>query len=198
MKLIGLTGSIGAGKSEASKILARCGAYVIDADEVSRDAVKPGTAGAQSIRRVFGEVFFHNNGELDRKKLAELVFNDEKALKSLNRILHPLVLSGMKRLAQERSEKGAGLAVWDVPLLIEEKWNAYVDETWLVTAPDAQRLKRILQRDKCSEEQALRRMQSQAPQAVKEKYADVIILNDGSLEELEDRVIMAYKKAVGV
>ena len=149
--IIGLTGTIGSGKSTVSARLAKLGALVLDADTISREAVKKGADGLNKIAEVFGKEVIDANGELDRKALAGIVFSDESKRLILNGIIHPQVLKALKeRTHGEKALNPDRMIVWDVPLLIEVGWVEYVDSVWLVTAPEQTRINRITARDGCT------------------------------------------------
>jgi len=189
MKIIGLTGNIAAGKTTVSNLLRDLGAAVIDADEIARDIVAVGTVGWQRLREEFGEQYFFDNGQLDRKKLGNLVFHDGSALAKLNSITHPLIRKEIeKRFEELRKTHQVKVVVLDAALLIETGWYKMVDEVWLVIAEDRVRLKRLMERNALSEEEALSRMKSQWDQEVKKKYAKRIIDNSGDIEYTKEQV----------
>lgn len=196
--IIGLTGSIGSGKSTVSKRLAALGARVLDADAVSRDLTRPGGEALLPITAAFGQGILGEGGALDRRALAAAVFSDAAARERLNAILHPLVLQNM----QEQTEKILAndprpLVVWDVPLLIEAGWQGFCDAVWLVMAPEEVRVARILARDDCTREEALSRMRAQMGDSEKARFATHIIQNDGNFARLYARVDALYRDAAG-
>jgi len=192
--IIGLTGSMGSGKSTVSGILRKLGAAVIDADRISREILAPGAPALSLIRDAFGDGVFDAQGTIDREKLAELVFSDGAARETLNAIVHPLVLDAMRA---QTKRKRSRLVFWDVPLLIESGQYRYVDGVWLVTAPDELRLRRVMQRGALSREQAEARFQAQMPQAEKAKFATVVIDNSGEMSELREKVKQLYASVLG-
>lgn len=190
---IGLTGGIAAGKSVVSGLLAEFGAWILDADIISREAVEPGTRGLQAIAEEFGRDVINADGTLNRTALGEKAFADTQMLERLNDILHPIIKAEMLCRARHiEDEYPQDIIVFDVPLLIECGWQDIVDEVWLVTAPLEERLHRIALRDGLDNERALKRIQAQMPDAEKAEYADVIINNGGSLDELESLVKGLY------
>ncbi len=194
--LIGLTGSIAAGKSTVAGRLSTLGAYVLDADAVAREVVEPGTDGLARLCAAFGREILSEDGTLDRKRLAGRVFSDPEARGILNGITHPLVVGFMEERAKAWLAKTpGGIAVWDMPLLIECGAWKKVDAVWLVTAEDEARLARMMARDGCTREHALLRMAAQMPQAEKARYADVVIPNDGDEAALLTRVDACYAAA---
>ena len=193
--IIGLTGTIGSGKSTVSARLAKLGALVLDADTISREAVKKGADGLNKIAEVFGKEVIDANGELDRKALAGIVFSDESKRLILNGIIHPQVLKALKeRTHGEKDLNPDRMIVWDVPLLIEVGWVEYVDSVWLVTAPEQTRINRIMARDGCTIKQAQSRICAQMSEEEKVRFSNEIIDNGGSLEQLYQRVDALYSE----
>ena len=193
--IIGLTGTIGSGKSTVSARLAKLGALVLDADTISREAVKKGADGLNKIAEVFGKEVIDANGELDRKALAGIVFSDESKRLILNGIIHPQVLKALKeRTHGEKALNPDRMIVWDVPLLIEVGGVEYVDSVWLVTAPEQTRINRIMARDGCTIKQAQSRICAQMSEEEKARFSNEIIDNGGSLEQLYQRVDALYSE----
>ena len=190
---IGLTGSIGAGKSTVAQMLRELGAQVIDADRVSKELTAKGFLGAAAIREEFGPKFFDHAGNLDRKRLAAYVFQDRARLDRLNAILHPLILEEMYRRAHEMNETPV---VFDVPLLIECGMHKRMDCIWVVCAPFGDRLKRIMLRDRCTCDEARARIVQQMSQEEKARFATSVIPNDGTIGELRERVETLYNNAL--
>lgn len=180
IRIIGLTGSIASGKTQVTDFLRKKGAYVICADELSREVVLPGQAGHRSIIQAFGKEYLNMDGSLDRRKLADRVFHDSEALKELNLILHPIIKQAVMEKLKTCHER---TAIISAPLLIEAGWTDWMDEVWLVEAEDEQRLQRLMTRDKLSKQDAEARMQTQMSQEEKKKYAHIIIDNSGRLED---------------
>jgi dephospho-CoA kinase len=188
MRVIGLTGGIASGKSTVAKIITDYGIPVIDADQLSRDAVLPGTATLSRIVEIFGSSVLHDNGSLDRKALAETIFSDSAARRTLESILHPAI----KKLAQERLEAlrcgGKPVAFYMAPLLIEAGAVDRVDEVWVVYIDRETQLERIVKRDAISREDAEKRLAAQMPMNEKTAFGRVVIDNSGDLQELRNRV----------
>ena len=190
---IGLTGGIAAGKSMVSGLLAELGAWILDADAISREVVEPGTEGLKAVAAEFGEKVLLPDGTLDRRALGAEVFGDPQKLERLNGILHPIIKAEMLRRAAEIEEQyPEDIVIFDVPLLIESGWQDVADEVWLVSAPVEQRIRRIAMRDGLDEKQTMERISAQMTDEQKAKYADVIINNGGSIQELEERVTKLY------
>lgn len=188
LRVFGLTGGIGSGKSTVAAMLRERGVPVVDADELAREAVAPGSEGLTQVLAALGADLLQADGSLDRKRLGARVFHDETARKKLNSIVHPIV----RRLSQERfatlAAAGEELAAYDVPLLFEVGLDAALRPVVLVAASEATQLSRILARDGLSEAEAKARIAAQLPLAVKRQRADHVVENDGSREELAAQV----------
>lgn len=194
MRLIGLTGSIASGKSTVSNRLKELGAYVINADAVSHEVTASGSEGLRRIEAEFGSDVINESGTLDRKRIAALVFADNGRLQALNSILHPIIMENMRVSTREISARDdKAVVVWDVPLLLEIGAHNEVDEVWLVIADDTLRLERAMKRDGATRQSVEARMAAQMPQSEKERYADKIIVNNGSVQELVIKVDALFK-----
>ena len=185
---IGLTGGIASGKSTVARLFRSWGAFVADADEISRRALDQGTDCYDRTVAVFGREILHEDGTVDRKKVASIVFSDRDALDTLNGIIHPYV----RKVIRADSEKAFAeaphrLIIWDVPLLFETGYEKEVARTVVVTARQSLRIQRIVARDGSTRAAALRRIRSQMPDREKVRRADLVIRNNGSWEELEMR-----------
>jgi len=198
MSVIGLTGGIASGKSLVSEILRQLGAKVVDADEVARLVVEPGTAGWTEIRQVFGDKILNPDGRIKRKALGSIVFADPSQLKKLNEITHPHILNYFQNeISNFREDKGTSALILDVALLIETGFYRIVDEVWLVAVSKEVQLTRLIERDGISREQALQRINSQMSLAEKKKYADITIDNSGSVESTRQKVEELWKRRFG-
>jgi dephospho-CoA kinase len=185
---VGLTGGIGSGKSAVADILAGLGAFVIDADELAREVVAPGSPALFQISLKWPQVF--RNGELDRAALADVVFSDEAAREQLNAIVHPRV----RALAAER-EKAAQprqLLVHVVPLLFETGYGETLDRSIVVIASDENRIARVTARDGIDEERVRARMAAQIDPEKARSLADYVIPNDEDLAQLQSRTRQVY------
>ncbi len=192
MRLIGLTGGIASGKSLVSRQLQGLGAAVIDADRIARDVVQPGTPGWEMIVKEFGRSVIGSDGELDRKALGLLVFNNPTALERLNRITHPLILAEIEKLLQKYRSEHERTVVLDAPLLFETGLDRFVDETWVVTVDYQTQVKRLMARDRLTEQDARQRIAVQMPLEEKVRRADRVIDNRGTREETERQVKEAW------
>jgi len=183
VKVIGLTGSIGSGKSSVAHLLAECGARVIDADELARQARREK---AVEICREFPEAC--PSGKPQSDLLAELVFSDEKALRRLEAVIHPYVRQRIAAEVARAHNAGPGLLVVEAPLLYETGWNPGYDGVLVVTAPDETRYRRVRQRSGLSRAEFYRRDRAQLPQHEKAAKANWVIFNGGGREELARKV----------
>ncbi len=183
MYIIGLTGSIASGKSTVSRILAECGAPVVDADLIARAVAERGEVGWQKIVEAFGKDVLQENGQLDRGKIGEMIFRDSAKRAELDSIMHPIILERMEAEIAAYEKQGEAIVILDIPLLLELGWQDKVSVVWLVAvSPDTQK-KRLMARNNLTEDQAAVRIASQMSIEEKRRYADVIIDNDGTLEE---------------
>ena len=185
---IGLTGGIASGKSTVAGFFRTWGAFVADADEISRHALDPGTACYERTVAAFGRGILCADGTVDRKKVAALVFSDQALLATLNGIIHPYVRETIQRMSEQAfAESPDRLIVWDVPLLFETGYDRDCAKTVVVTARQDLRIQRIVARDGSTRAAALRRICAQMPDREKVRRADLVIRNNGSREELEQR-----------
>ena len=196
MKIIGLTGGIGSGKTSVASKLRALGARVFDADEVAKNAVLPGTEGFRKVVEIFGTRIVDAEGKLDRTVLAEIVFNDKGSLKALEEIIHGYVWQETDKFLIECRQAGERAVILDVPLLIECGWYKKVDEVWLVALPVEKQIMRTMERSGMTAEAVQARIAAQMSLDEKKKYATLIIDNSGTWEETEKQVIAAWEKVV--
>jgi dephospho-CoA kinase len=188
MLTIGLTGGIGTGKSEVSRLLETLGASVVNADRIGHEAYKHPSPVWQEVVDVFGEGILGPDGEVDRKKLGSIVFADPKAMKKLNSIMHPRMAGIIDaKIGQLRSE-GAQAVVLEAALLLEAGWDSMVDEVWLVHAPREIIVERLKVRSNLSEGEVEDRMRSQLAYEDASQRAQVVIHNTGELPDLRREV----------
>ncbi len=187
MKIIGLTGGIGSGKSTVARFLEELGAAIIDADKLGHQALKEPEI-KQRVVATFGQQVLGPGGDIDRKKLGRLVFGDPKHPGRLNKIMHPRIYQMVKAWLDQYRRQGVAVVVIDVPLLVEAGWTKMVDEVWVTIASRATVLERLKQRLGLSQPESLARLASQPPPEERLKYADVVIDTDCSLEELRAKV----------
>jgi dephospho-CoA kinase len=193
MKVIGLTGGIGTGKSTVAGMLRRLGATVIDADRATREVQARGSEGLRRIVEEFGSGILRPDGELDRERLGALVFKDPRARERLNRIVHPLVRAWMAERLAEAQDRRDRVAVLDIPLLFESRGTAGLDSVILVYAPKEVQLWRLVHLRGMSEEQAQDRIAAQLPIEVKRQMADYVIVNTGSMDQLRAEVERVWR-----
>ena len=197
MITIGLTGGIASGKSTVSAELRRQGVPIFDADQNARDAVAKGSRGLDLVAEAFGSEYLTADGELNRPKVSELVFHDKDALRTLEGILHKIVWENAESFLQAQREQGAKLAVLDVPLLIETGWHQQVDKVWLVAVSRQQQIERAMLRSGMTEAEVVARINAQMSLEEKQKYADVVLDNSGSLEQTLAQVQLELVKLTG-
>ncbi|MGV9263517.1 dephospho-CoA kinase [Kitasatospora sp. NPDC003701] len=186
MLKIGLTGGIGAGKSEVSRLLAAHGAVIVDSDVIAREVVAPGTEGLKAVVAEFGEGVLRPDGSLDRPALGAVVFADPERLRALNAIVHPLVRARSAEL--EAAAAPDAVVVHDVPLLAENGLAPLYDLVLVVDAEDGVRIDRLVRLRGMTEQEARARMAAQATRADRLAVAGLVIDNSGPLEALAPRV----------
>jgi dephospho-CoA kinase len=190
---VGLTGGLGAGKSTVASLLAEQGAVIIDADAIAREVVRAGTPGFDAVVARFGRDAVGADGELDRTRLAEIVFADDRARDDLNGIVHPLVAQRSAELMAE--VPGGAVVVYDVPLLVESGLAGGFDVVVVVEADLATRLGRLEERGLPVAE-AKARIATQATDQQRRAVADELLRNDGSKDELADQVRALWQRLV--
>jgi dephospho-CoA kinase len=186
MLRVGLTGGIGAGKSEVSRRLAGYGAVVIDADLIAREVVEPGTEGLAEVVAAFGPGVLDRTGRLDRAKLADVVFTDGKQLAKLNAIVHPRVGVRMREL--EAGAEAGSIMVADVPLITENNLAGSFDLVVVVDVPPRVQAERLMRMRRWTRDQIQARMAAQASREQRLAIADIVVDNSGSLAELDRQV----------
>jgi dephospho-CoA kinase len=179
---VGLTGGIGAGKSTVADLFSKRGAVVIRSDELARQVVEPETPGFRQVISRFGNEIVNDKGSIDRAKLAQVVFNDDVALKDLENIVHPLVRERTNQLMSEQTSET--IIVNEIPLLLEKKMESLFEFLVIVISNEKNRLERLSQKG-VSEDQAKARMAKQVNDQERKAAADFLIVNDGNLDQLE-------------
>ena len=188
MLRVGLTGGIGSGKSAAAKILGTLGAGLSDADLVGHASYRAGTEGFDKVIEAFGDDLIGSDGEIDRKKLGPIVFSEPGNLTRLNEILHPIIYSMIKTELKNMENSGEKVAVVEAAILIEANWQDLFDELWVVDADKEEVIRRLIDRNNVTREQALERIESQIGREERNGYADAIIENNAGLLELEKNI----------
>ncbi len=194
MKVIGLTGGIGSGKSTAAQFLKSLGAEVVDLDKAGHDLLKRGGGVYQQVLDAFGKDILSAGGEIDRARLGKLVFSSPDDLIRLNDIIHPAIDSRVEKKVEESRRKGVKVVVFEAAAMLESGRTFLVDELWVITAPVPAVLGRIKERSGYSDEEARRRIGSQLTNEERIRKADVVINNEGTLEELKVKVKAEWDK----
>lgn len=194
MIVIGLTGGIASGKSTVAKMLSELGAVVIDADKVGHEVFRPHTEAWRKVVAAFGKDILGQNEAIDRSKLAQLVFDDPKALKRLNSIMHPLMHEIVREKIEGLRREGTEVVVLEATLLIEAKWTDLVDQVWVTITPEDAVVNRLVSQKGFAEEQAEARIKSQTPISQRAKRADVVIRNDSDIATLRKKVEGLWQK----
>ena len=188
MLVIGLTGGIGTGKTEVSRILADLGAEIINADVLGHQAYEPHTETWRQVVEAFGEDILSETGEVDRRKLGPIVFADERALRRLNAIVHPRIRQMIVERLDDLGARGLEAVVVEAALFIEAGWTPLADELWVTATLEETVIERLRTRTGLDENAIRARIDSQMPQRERLRHADVIVENDGSLDTLRGRV----------
>jgi len=188
MKVIGLTGGIGSGKSTVSQFLAELGAIIIDADKIGHEVFKPETEAWREVVAAFGQQIVAANGTIDRKKLGTIVFSNPEARARLNQIMHPRIYEVVRAQLAEYQRQGVSVVVLEAPLLVEAGWTSLVDEVWVTTASEDTVLKRLRERTGLSEAESQARIRAQLPAEKRIREADVVIDTDCNLDELKAKI----------
>jgi dephospho-CoA kinase len=188
MKVIGLTGGIGSGKSTVSRFLVELGAVIIDADKVGHEAYKPNTDIWREVVAAFGRQILSPNDDIDRKKLGEIVFGNAESLSRLNQIMHPQIYNMVKTQLEEYRRQGVDVVVLEAPLLIEAGWASSVNEVWVTVASESTVLRRLKEGMGLSEQESLARIHSQLSSEARLKHADVVINTECDINELKARI----------
>lgn len=195
--VIGLTGNIGGGKTLACSYLRECGVPVIHTDTVSRQLMRKGEVSYNAIVAEFGEKMLGEDGELDRRKMSQLIFGDEAARLKVNSIVHPLVIAEVERLIDLYRADGKDMVVVESALIFEAGLAPQMDEVWLVTAPKEVLLRRVQERDGIGSAQAMARLDAQEDNSLHEALADVVIENNGDRDELKAKMLANYRRLCG-
>ena len=199
MLRVGLTGSIGVGKSFVASIFVELGCHVLDADLTAREVVMPGTAGLRALTDVFGQEILNTDGTLDRKRLGALIFADENRRQRLNQILHPFIIARQDEIMNAwEAEDPNGIGIIDAALMIESGGYKRFDKLLVVHCRPEVQLERLMLRDKLSRDEALRRINSQMPQEEKQKFADYLIDTSDGYESTRAQTEAVNQKLIRV
>jgi dephospho-CoA kinase len=196
MKLVGLTGGVGSGKSTVAEMMRELGAQVVDADEATHAVYEPGSLGFDAVVREFGGEYV-DGGRIDRSRLGELVFHDDDARRRLNSIVHPLVRDWMAQRTAEAAERGAEVVVQDVPLLFENGLERLFSTVVLVYAPEEVQVERLVSGRGFTPERARAMISAQMPIENKRGLAHHVINNSGAREDTQAQVRAIWKQLTG-
>jgi len=199
MLRVGLTGSIGVGKSFVASVFVELGCHVLDADQTAREVVTPGTPGLKALTEAFGEEILNPDGTLNRKQLGAVVFNDESQRQRLNHLLHPFIIVRQDEIMKAwEAEDPDGIGIIDAALMIESGGYKRFDKLIVVHCRPEVQLERLMLRDKLSRDEALRRINSQMPQEEKQKFADYLIDTSDGFELTRARTVEIYQQLIRV
>ena len=195
MLRVGLTGSIGVGKSFVASVFEELGCHVVDADQTAREVVMPGTPGLKALTEAFGEEILNPDGTLDRKQLGAVVFADESQRLRLNHILHPFIIARQDEILNEwEKDDPSGIGIVDAALMIESGGYRRFDKLIVVHCRPQVQLERLMLRDKLSLDEAQRRIDSQMPQEEKQKFADYLIDTSDGFEPTRAQTLRVYEQ----
>lgn len=195
MKIIGLTGGIGTGKSTVSEYLNKKGCVIIDADAISRAMTDRGAPALKEIEKTFGKKYISADGSLNRKALGDLVFGNKEKLEALQKVITEKVIEEINdRICQMKEEGSDKTVIIDAPLLFECGMEGIADENWLVTADTKVRLLRVSKRDNLSEEQIMARIENQMPDAEKIRRSRCVIDNSAGFERLYEQIDLQLER----
>ena len=198
MLVIGLTGSIGTGKSEAARQLEALGAFIISADQVGHEAYTPNTEAWEQVVAAFGDDILQDDGEIDRRKLGAVVFSDPGQLEKLNQIMHPRMARMVADRIEELRDQGAEVVVVEAALLFEAGWDSLVEEVWVTDSTEQVVIERLKQRNGMSEEEARKRISSQMGRTERLERSDYVIENSGDMATLGSTIKKLWNRRVSV
>ena len=196
MFVIGLTGSIGTGKSEAARQLEALGASIISADEVGHDAYTPNTEAWEQVIAAFGDDILQDDGDIDRRKLGAIVFSDPSQLEKLNQIMHPRMARMVADKIEVLPDQGVNVVVVEAALLFEAGWDTLVEEVWVTDSPEHIVIGRLKERNGLSEEEAKKRINSQMGRAERIERSDFVINNSGDMADLGNAIKELWERRV--
>jgi dephospho-CoA kinase len=196
MLVIGLTGGIGTGKSEVSRILRELGATIIDADLVGHEAYRPHSAAWQDVVVTFGEQVLQPSGEIDRRRLGSIVFSDPAELGKLNAIMHPRMAEMIQAEIGRHRDEGVEVVVVEAAVLVEAGWEYLVDQVWVTHSPEDQVVDRIHRRNSLPEEEIRKRIRSQLSFEDRSRHAHATLSNSGTVDDLREEVRALWRSNV--
>ena len=196
MFVIGLTGSIGTGKSEAARQLEALGASIISADEVGHEAYTPNTDAWEQVIAAFGDDILQDDGDIDRRKLGAIVFSDPSQLEKLNQIMHPRMARMVADKIEVLRDQGVNVVVVEAALLFEAGWDTLVEEVWVTDSPEHIVIGRLKERNGLSEEEAKKRINSQMGRAERIERSDFVINNSGDMADLGNAIKELWERRV--
>jgi dephospho-CoA kinase len=194
MRTIGLTGGIASGKSTVAKMLADMGAHIVDADQIAREVVQPGHPAFDEIVATFGKEVLGEDGNIARKKLAAVVFDDHDKRRALNAITHPRIAAATQEKLVELGQSGAPVAIYEAALLVENKIHLGLDGLIVVSVDEPTQVKRVMERDELDEAAAHKRIHAQAPLAEKLEVADFVIDTSKDLANTKKQVEDVWRR----
>ena len=198
MLVIGLTGSIGTGKSEAARQLEALGASIISADQVGHEAYTPNTEAWEHVVSAFGDEILQDDGEIDRRKLGTIVFSDSGQLERLNQIMHPRMAQMVADKVEVLRGQGVEVVVVEAALLFEAGWDSLVEEVWTTDSPEQAVIERLKVRNGMSEEEARKRMSSQMGRTERLNRSDYVIENSGDMVALGVAIKELWDRRVAI
>ncbi|SFM07542.1 dephospho-CoA kinase [Pelosinus propionicus] len=193
MYVIGLTGGIASGKSTVSSMLAKLGAYIIDTDKIAREVVMPKQPALLSIVAHFGNAIMLPDGNVDRKMLGNIIFQNPQERSCLEKMIHPYIEAEVNTCIKKAEQLGHKAVVIDVPLLFEAGWQSKVDEIWVVYVDPSVQLSRLISRNQLTNKEAMDRINSQLNITEKAKQSHLIIDNTLDIENTKHQVITAWQ-----
>ncbi|ERJ46291.1 dephospho-CoA kinase [Corynebacterium pseudodiphtheriticum] len=194
MKIIGLTGGIGSGKSTVARSLQEHGFPIVDADLIAREIVEPGQPALAELAKEFGEDILNADGSLDRGLLASRAFTNKDTTQRLNNITHPRINQRTQELFDEARENGAEAVIYDMPLLIDKGLHKDMDATIVVHAAEHVRLERLTTKRGLDVDDVRRRINAQIDDETRKQYADILLDNNGTEEDLTQQIAQAVDK----
>ena len=192
MVVIGLTGGIATGKSEASRILQELGADIINADLIGHEAYRQGSVGWESVVQAFGKGILDESNVIDRSKLGAIVFSDESELQKLNEIMHPIMEKIVEQSILDCQDSGSEVVVVEAALMFEAGWNKLVDTVWTTDAPEETVISRLELRNGFSRTESQKRISSQMDREDRLSRSDVILSNTGDLNAFKNVILSAW------